>query len=95
MKNPSGAICGAKHGNKWAVWEVDKKLQVKGVGANLVLDFIRAEDDVVGLGRVHAEVHGTLLAVERETPEVKSAAVLHVHLVHHDQRVFHAQVNFL
>ena len=25
MKNPSGAICGAKHRNKCTVWEVDKK----------------------------------------------------------------------
>ena len=29
MKNPSGAICGAKHRNKWAVWEVDKKDHIK------------------------------------------------------------------
>ena len=94
MKSPSSAICGAKHRNKWAVWEVDKKLQVKGVGANLVLDFIRAEDDVVGLGRVHAEVHGALLAVEREAPQVEGAAVLDVHFVHHHQRVLHAEVDF-
>ena len=25
MKNPCSAICGVKHGNKGAVWEVDKK----------------------------------------------------------------------
>ena len=61
----------------------------------MVNDFIRAEHNVFCLCRVHAEVHGALLVVEGEGPEVKGAAVLHVHLVRHHQGVVNAKIDFV
>ena len=56
---------------------------------------LHVELDVAGIGGLHGEVHGALLVVEGEAPQVERAAVLRVVHLRYDQGVLRAEVDLI
>lgn len=65
------------------------------MSVHLISNILRLQYDVAGLGGVHGEVHGALLLVKGEAPQVERAAVLGVDLPGDDQGVLRPRIDLV